>query len=245
MAFPCHRELVVGRVVRQVLRLERLQVEAPDVRRPSAAVPFPRAVGLRLRHVRDIAPVRRERGELAVGHRQLLGQSAFHAHQVELAEPLASRLPARRDQHARAVRMPAHDAVVHRVIREPDRISSERRDDVGVEVAVVAGAEGDVGAVGGEARKQLFAGRRREPRGHAAALRHHPDIACVDERDVRGRDVGIPEHARVDLRGGRRTQGERDGGRGRQAPERLDHGCWAMAGVPTRVWRRPSTATWP
>ena len=56
--------------------------------------------------------------ELAVGHRETLGQSARNIHEEELAESLPATFAARREQHALAVGMPVDHPVVHRVMRE-------------------------------------------------------------------------------------------------------------------------------
>lgn len=212
-----HRELVDGHALRHVRRGEARQVERPDVRRPPAAIPLPRAVGLRLRHVGDARPVGRERPRLAVRHLQLLGHAPGGAGQIELVVALPSALAARGKQHALAVGMPVDDAVGHRMMGEAHGIAALRRDDVGVEVAVVVRGERDLAAIRREAGVLLFSTWRAEAHGNAAGLGHDPDVAGVDEGDLGGRDIGIPEHPGVDL-----GQGRCSAAQGRQAREYRD-----------------------
>ncbi len=82
---------------------------------------------------------------------------------------------------------------------EPQRLAAQRRHGVDVGVAVVVGAEGDRRAVRREAWERLLAAGGAEALGCSAGLRHHPDVAGVDEGDVRLGNVGLPQHAGVDL----------------------------------------------
>ncbi len=209
-----HRMLVVGVARGHVGRGPGRQVERPDVRRPAAAVSLPGAERLRLRQVGELRAVGGVGGELAVGHRQLLGRSALGGHQVELVVALAAALARGREQDARAIRVPVEHAVGHRMPGQARRLAALHRHRVDVGVAVVVGGVGERLAVRREARERLLAAGRAEAHGDAALLRRQPDVAGVDEGDLRRRHVGLPQHARVDLRGRRRgrDQGTGQGG---------------------------------
>ncbi len=64
------------------------------------------------------------------------------------------------------------------------RLAPFHRDHVDVDVAVVAGGEGDVLAVGSEMRVLLLAGMRGQPPGAGPIGIGHPDVVGVDERDL-------------------------------------------------------------
>ncbi len=83
------------------------------------------------------------------------------------------------------------------------QVAARGRHHVDVGVAVVVAAECDAAAVGREAGERLLPGRGAQSSGRSAALLDHPDVAGVDEGDVRVGDVRIAEHAGVDLRPGR------------------------------------------
>ena len=195
-----HRLRVVGRVVGDVLRRVRLEIERPEIGRPAAAIALPGSEVLRHRHVDDLAAVRRERGELPVGDRQFLRQPALETHEVELIEPLPPALATRREQHALAVRMPVDHAILHGVVREPRRLPARRGHNVDVQVAVVRRAVGDLRAVRREPWERLFSSRRAQTHGRAALLGHDPDITRVNKRDLILRDRRLPEHPRIHLR---------------------------------------------
>ena len=142
-----HRLRVVRRVVRDVARRERLQIEQPEIRRPAAAIALPVAEVLRHRHVDEARAVRRERAELAVRHRQLLGKAAVEADEIELVVALPAALARGRKQDALAVRVPADHAIGHRVIGQARRRAASSRDHVHVGVAVVVGGIGDLRSV--------------------------------------------------------------------------------------------------
>ena len=152
-----HRLRVVGRIVRQVPRRERLEVEEPQVRRPAAAIALPGAEVLRHRHVDEVGAVCGDGAELAIGHWQLFGQATVEADEIELTEALAAALAARGKQHALAVRVPADHAVCHRMMRQAYRFAAVGADHVDVGVAVVSGAVGDLRAVWRKARERLLA----------------------------------------------------------------------------------------
>ena len=213
LAVP-HRLRVVGRVLADVARRERLQIEQPQVRRPSAAIPLPVAEVLRHRHVDELRAVRRVRAELAVRHGQFFRQAAGQADGEELVVALAAALAARGEQHAPAVGRPADQTIRHRMMRQPHRLSSGAADDEDVHVAVVRGAVGDLRPVRGKPREGLLAGRRGQANGRAPLFRHEPDVAGVHERDLILRDGRVSEHPGVDLRRRRvrEQRGERRAG---------------------------------
>ena len=214
-----HRERVVGVAVGEVRGLVRFEVEEPDVRVHPAAIPLPRAELAAPHGEGQGLAVGGDGAELGVGDGQLLGQPTVGADPVELVEPLPPALARRREEDV-AVRGPVHDAVVHRVVRQPRRVAAARGDDVDVGVAVVVGAEGDVLAVGREPGEQLLAARGREPLRRAAGFRGDPHVARVDERDVGLRDVRVAEHPGVHL--GVDDRGEDSEGEGES--EEAEHG---------------------
>ena len=199
-----HRVFVVGVAGGDVGRGLGRQVERPDVGRPAAAIALPGAERLRLRQVGDLLAVGRVGGELAVRDRQLLGRPALGGDQVELVVALPAALARRREQDPRAVGVPVEHAIGHRVPRQARRIAALHGHRVDVGVAVVVGGVGERLAVRREARERLLAARRAEAHGDPALLGRHPDVAGVDEGDLRRRDIGLAQHARVDLRGRRR-----------------------------------------
>ena len=207
VAMP-HRLRVVGRIRGDVLRREGLQVEQEQIRRPAASIALPVAEVLRHGHVDELRAVRRVRAEFTVGHREFFGQTAPGANREELAETLASALTPGREEHARAVGGPADHAVRHRVMRQAHRLAALRRDDVDVRVAVVRSAVGDLRPVRREPREHFLSGRGAEADRRASRLRHQPDVARVDERDLTLRHRGIAQHACVDLRRGDRGRRE-------------------------------------
>jgi hypothetical protein len=69
------------------------------------------------------------------------------------------------------------------------------RDDVHVDVPVVVAGEGEPLAVIGKDRIALVAVGGRDPADVAAVELRGPDIAGVDERDVRRAHRGLREHA--------------------------------------------------
>ena len=207
---PCHIGCasLAGFVV-MLRAAERLQVEEPQVGRPAAAIALPVAEVLRHRHVDELRcrPARRRRTRRR--DRQLLGQPAVEADEVELAVALAAALASRGEQHPRAVRVPADDAIGHRMMRQAHGSPPLLGDDVDVDVAVVGGAVGDLRPVGRKARERLLAWRRGQAKRRSPFLADQPDVAGIDERDLRLRDRGIAEHPRIDLRG-RRRGGEKN-----------------------------------
>ena len=207
-----HRLRVVRRILTDVARREALEIEEPQVRRPAAAIALPVAEILRHRHVDELRAIRRERAELAVRHRQLFRQAAGKADGEELVIALPAALAARCEQHAPAVGRPADDAVAHRMVRETHRLAARARNDEDVHVAVVGRAVGDLRAVGREPGEGLFAGRRGQANRRPTLLRHEPDIAGVDERDLVFRYGRLSQHPRIDLsgRGVRGKRGQRE-----------------------------------
>ena len=180
------------------------RIEEPDLRRGSAPVALPRAEPAGLRGVGDAPPVGRQRAELAVGHGEPLRLTALDRDAVDLPEGGQAALPVGSQEDAPAVWRPVEDPVAARMVCDSRWCAAQGRDDVDVVVAVVVAAEGDVRAVGREPREGLFPGRRAQLAGRAALLGHHPDVAGVDEGDLRLGDVGIAQHPGVDLGPGRR-----------------------------------------
>ena len=195
-----HRLRVIRRIVRQVVGLVRLEIEGPDVGVRATAVALPGAEVAGLRHVGERPPVGRDRPELAVRHGELLRHPALGRRLIELAVALPAALHRARVEHRPAVRIPVQHPVAVGVVREPHRIATEGRHHVDVGVPVVVAAERDPTSVGGEAWEGLLALRRAQLLGCPARLRHDPDVARVDEGDVRGRDVRVAEHPGVHLR---------------------------------------------
>src|SRR4051812_5888102 len=80
---------------------------------------------------------------------------------------------------------------------QPLRRAAGGRDDVDVGVAVVVGAEGDATSVRGEDGTLLVAIRGGEPFDVAAVDARGPEIARVDEGDVRRAHSGLGQETRV------------------------------------------------
>ncbi len=206
-----HRLAVARVVVPDPPGSVRGQVEQPDARYVAAAIAFPGAQVLAVRHERQRLAVRRDLAELAVRHRQPLGQAALGGELVELGEAQAPARHRRRVQDRLAVRVPVQHPVGHRVMGEAPRHPAVGGHDVDVLVAVVVAGEGDQRAVRREARERLLALRGREPRGDPAPLRGDPDVAGVDERDLRRGHGGLAHQPGVDGREGRHGDSGEDG----------------------------------
>ena len=204
-----HRLGVVGRAAGDVLGVQRLEIEEPDLGRGPAPVALPRAEPAGLRGVGDAPPVGRQRAELPVRHGKPLGLTALDRDAVDLPKGGQAAPPVGGEEDPPAVRRPVEDPVVARMVRDAERRAAQGRDDVDVGVAVVVAAEGDLRAVGREPRKGFLPGRRAQLAGRAALLGDHPDVAGVDEGDLRLRDVGITQHPSVDL-GPDRRRAQRD-----------------------------------
>ena len=101
----------------------------------------------------------------------------------ELGVPAREDRPLRAEEHL-AVGREAADDVVAGVPGQPRRLAPFDRDHVDVDVAVVAGGEGDVLAVGREVRVLLLAGVRGQPPRVGPVGAGHPDVVGVDERDL-------------------------------------------------------------
>ena len=193
-----HGLALVLQRVGDVARLERLEIEQGDVRCPATSVPFPGPVVPLLVDIGDHAAVGRHRSELGIGHRELGRQSTGCADAVELVVTLPSALSRRRKQQL-AIGGPIHHAVAHGVVGDPNWFSTHAGDHVYIGVAVVVGAECDLGAVGRKARERLLSARRAESVRDAAGLGYDPDVSRVHERDVCRGNIGIAQHPGVDL----------------------------------------------
>ena len=194
-----HRDLVIGRVVGDVLGRERVQIEEIEVGCHAASVSLPGAEGTAFRRVGDALSVRRDGPKLAVGHGQLLRQAALLRSAPELVEALPPALHRRSKKHALAVRVPVERALAVGVMAQAHRLAARGGHYVEIGVAVVVGAKGDLLTVRRETGKGLFPSGRGESVSRAPLLRHHPDVARVDERDVGLGDVRLPQHPRIDL----------------------------------------------
>jgi hypothetical protein len=135
---------VVRGILRDVLRGIALEVVDDDVRREPAPVPLERVVLRDLRDVGEARPVGRVARELAVRHRELLGQPPLLRHEVELAERLSTALSRRGEEQALPVRVPVDHPVTVRLVRDARRHSARGGHDVDVLVAAVARRERDL-----------------------------------------------------------------------------------------------------
>ncbi len=194
-----HGLAVVGVVTGDISRLEVGEIEEPDVGRRAAAVALPGPEVTRQRHVGEGLAVGRQGAELAVRHRQHLGQPAVARNPVELAEALFLAAHRGREQDRFAVGVPAEHPVVIGVVGHANRHAAADRKDEDVLVAVVVAAEPDQGPVGREPGKALLARRRAQPYGDPALLGDNPDVAAIDERDLGGGHIRLPEQPGIDL----------------------------------------------
>ena len=195
-----HRVAVGALVVRDLDRLQTLDVEDPEVLRPAAFVPLPVPEVPGHRRVDDALAVRREIAAARLGHRQRPRQAAGDVDQEELRVAQVPAVPQRAEQNRRAVRRPAVDLVVvaparrqrsgGRVKRQLSRRASGRRHDVDLFVAVVLAGKGDPLAVRRELGEQLQTRVRREAGSRAAGGGCEPDVAGVGERDPVAREIG-------------------------------------------------------
>lgn len=228
-----HRLAVVGVAGSGDARRVVFEVDQPDLGHPAAAVALPGAEVAGRRHVGE-GTVGGDGAELAVGHRQLLRQAAIAGGLVELVETGTARGHAGGVEQGGAVGVPVDQAIALRVVGDAGGHATRHRYHVDVLVAVVVAGEGDVLAVGGEARKRLFPRRGREPPGGAAGPGDDPDVAGIDKGDVGRRDVGLTQHAGVD---GEERGRQAERGEGEQG-EKLAHGEYLREGKGGRLERR-------
>src|SRR5690606_32632479 len=158
---------------------------------------------------------------LAVRHRELLREAALDRDPEQLVEPVLLARHVARDEERATVRVPVDEPVRRGVVGDPARRAAGCRDHVDVDVAVVVAAERDFAAVRREAREGLLTCGRGQAVRHAALLRHDPDVAAVDESDVRGGNVGVAQQAGIHLRG--------KGGRERQQEGRREESAYGEA----------------
>jgi hypothetical protein len=184
----------------EISRLERLEIEEPDVRVHAAAIPFPGAEIHGDRGIGQRAAVGRDRAKFAVGHRQLFRQPALDRHAVELVEPVLVAGHGGREEQMPPVRIPIDHAIRRAVVRDAPGQPAAHRHDVNVLVAVVIAAERELRPVGRKPRKRFLPARRTQAHGLAAGLGREPNVARIHERDVPRRDRRLAHHARVQPR---------------------------------------------
>ena len=97
-----------------------------------------------------------------------------------------------REQHPRAVRRPADDAIAHRIVREAPAAHPGSRHDKDVHVPVVRCAIGPC-TVRRKARKRFFAGRRCQTNARRPSSAR-PDVPRVDEGDLVLEDGRLSKH---------------------------------------------------
>ena len=223
------RQVIERRVVPHRLRIGALpigdlagavvlQVEQPDVAGVAAAVALPGAAVAVERRVGQPVPVRTDRAEGAVRHRQRRRHAAVgrHGHQAGLATETGEAAGVVEQP---PVRQPVVEGLARRVVGQAHGRAAGLLHGVDVAVAFVVPDEGDGLAVGAEAREGLLPGRARQRHGQAAVAADHPQVVGVAEDDGLFADVGPAQHAAVRFHGGLRGQGRREQGEGQERPD--------------------------
>ena len=193
-----HRQRVIGRILRQIPRLQRFEIEEPDLRGQTAPVPFPRPEFPARRLVGQRLAVGRQGAELTVGYGQAGWKSALRIDGPQLVDPSRRRSHRSCEEEPLSVGRPSEKTVGRRVMGDTMCRPTIGGDGVDVDVAVVVAGKGDGRPVRGKPGKTLLPGRRRQTPGDAAGLLDDPDIAGIDEGDFGVRHVGKPQHPRID-----------------------------------------------
>ena len=183
--------------MREVAGGQLFQVKEPDVGVHAAAVAFPGAEVHADGHISQCLAVGRNGAELAIRHRQLLRQATLGRDLIELVEAVLGAGHGGSVEDALAIRIPLQHPVRRPVMRQPLGQAAPRRHDVDVLVPIVIACEGQQRSVRREARERFLAFRRTQPHRHPARLLHDPDVAGINEGDLRGRHCRLAHHARI------------------------------------------------
>ena len=229
----------IGQAARGVAR----KVVHPHVLRAAAAVALPAAEVAVDRRVGELGAIGREAARARFGDRQRGFDAAVHRHQVRAPAALVEGHAVGAHQHLLAVRGPVQHPVVgaaahrHRadvaVVGELARGAAGGRHHVHLARARVLGAERDPGPVRRELGIELEALVRGQALRGAAVAADEVQVPGVDEDDVRARDIGEAQQARLGVgRGG-------GGGDGRQGKGGGDQACMhgRHSGTKARLWR--------
>ena len=176
---------------------------------------LPLAGHVALRAVRDLGAVGRIAGLKAVRDRQLLGHAAGQRHGEQLHVPIAEDLAIGVEQHLAIGREATHE-VGAGVPGQAGRRTASDGDRVGIDVAVVLGAEGDGLAIGRKARQGLDAQIAGQAADVFAVEVADPEIFGIDKGHVILADGRLHEQPGVvavglGLQARQRKRGEQHG----------------------------------
>ena len=188
----------------------RGEVVQPDIRVLAALVALPVVFLVSAAVVGQLRAVGRPGAQDAAVHGHRLGEAAVGRNRVELHDWPERVLVPRPEDDPRAVGRPAHRLQAGAHVGDPRRRAARCGDHVQVRAFVLA-REDDVLAVRRELRHVLAAGVACQPRRHATARGHRPEVVFPVEDDGVARDVGVLDEpaGRPRERGSSRT-GERE-----------------------------------
>ena len=176
-------ERVAGAEVGDLLGVVGLQIEDPDRRNATTAVPLPGAERVADRGVGDPLAGGVEARVCGLRNGERLGHAAADRHQEQLGDR-RPRCPPAAEQDPIPVRMPVAHEVAVRVPGQAPRPPALDRDHVDVGVALVLRGIRDPASVRADAWGSLVARRARQPPRVAAGSVDDPEVLRVDEDHV-------------------------------------------------------------
>src|SRR6185295_14404340 len=195
-----HRIAARPRVVADLFRVERLQIEYVKLIRLAAAIALLGPEVARLRRVDHSRAVGRKSSGPGFGHRQRSGRPAGYGNGVEPRDRESPRVALRFEHDRLSVIRPAVDLIVitptrckwalRGIKRELFRLAAARGYYVDLFVAVVLTSERDPLTVGRELAEHLHARMRCEARRGSTGHGSGPQIASVGEDNLVPVNIG-------------------------------------------------------
>ena len=187
-----HRVVVVRIVARHAYDARIGQVGNVHRRRLPAAIALPKRLPAKVRNVRQVRGIGRERARLGHGQWEPLRKAAGCGHGKQLIR-IRRAVAIGSEEHVLAVGRPTDGDVCRGMIGQTPGLAARGRDHVDVDVLVVHAGEGDLRSVGRKDGARFEPVPRRQAMRGAARAVDDPNVAAVGKGDLRATDRGIAQ----------------------------------------------------